>query len=150
FSTYLYLLLNPQDVLPRYGLAAALSTVAMGIAAAMSWWYGRMHSRSERFAVVTGKAYRPRVIELGRWSILAWLLIGGYFALSKLLPIMLLVWASLLPFFQLPSEMALRVVSFNHYLTLPWELVLTSFLNTCTLAVLTPTLTLAAALAFSW
>jgi iron(III) transport system permease protein len=25
FSTYLYLLLNPQDVLPRYGLAAALS-----------------------------------------------------------------------------------------------------------------------------
>ncbi len=25
FTTYLYLLLNPQDVLPRYGLAAALS-----------------------------------------------------------------------------------------------------------------------------
>ena len=24
FTTYLYLLLNPQDVLPRYGLAAAL------------------------------------------------------------------------------------------------------------------------------
>ena len=32
FTTYLYLLLNPQDALPRYGLAAALSTVAMVIA----------------------------------------------------------------------------------------------------------------------
>ena len=28
FTTYLYLLLNPQDTLPRYGLGAALSTVA--------------------------------------------------------------------------------------------------------------------------
>jgi iron(III) transport system permease protein len=42
FTTYLYLLLNPQDALPRYGLAAALSTVAMAIAALMSWWYGAM------------------------------------------------------------------------------------------------------------
>src|SRR5579862_220903 len=32
FSTYLYLLLNPQDVLPRYGPAAALGTVVMAIA----------------------------------------------------------------------------------------------------------------------
>src|SRR4029077_14848420 len=49
FSTYLYLLLNPQDVLPRYGLAAALSTIAMLIAAGASWWYGRMQQRSRRF-----------------------------------------------------------------------------------------------------
>src|SRR5262249_17131867 len=35
FATYLYLLLNPQDVLPRYGLAAALSTIAMAIAVLM-------------------------------------------------------------------------------------------------------------------
>ena len=54
FTTYLYLLLNPQDSLPRYGLGAALSTVAMAIAALMSWWYGAMQRRSRRFAVVTG------------------------------------------------------------------------------------------------
>ena len=34
FSTYLYLLISPQDVLPRYGVAAALSTVVMVLAAA--------------------------------------------------------------------------------------------------------------------
>ena len=48
FSTYLYLLLNPQDVLPRYGLAAALSTVALAIAALASWWYGAMQQRSRQ------------------------------------------------------------------------------------------------------
>src|SRR4051812_17335287 len=150
FTTYLYLLLNPQDVLPKYGLAAALSTVAMVIAAAMSFWYGRMQARSRRFAVVTGRAYRPKIIGLGRRVYAAWLFIGSYLVLSKLLPILLLIWSSLLPFFQLPSGRALATVSLAHYFTLPWELVLTAMWNTSILAVLTPTVTLAISLAFSW
>src|SRR4029077_11002250 len=66
FTTYLYLLLNPEDSLPRYGLGAALSALAMAIAALMSWWYGAMARRSRRFAVVTGRAYRPKIVRLGR------------------------------------------------------------------------------------
>jgi iron(III) transport system permease protein len=150
FTTYLYLLLNPQDVLPRYGLAAALSTIAMVIAAVMSWWYGAMQQRSRRFAVVTGRAYRPKIIKLGPRVVLAWLFIGAYLLLSKLLPILLLIWSSLLPFFQLPSARAFATASLAHYHTLPWDLVLTAATNTCILAVLTPSLTLAISLAFSW
>ena len=150
FSTYLYLLINPQDTLPEYGLAAALSTLAMVIAAAMSWWYGRMNSRSQRYAVVTGKAYRPRLMKLGRGSWLAWTFVGFYFLLSKLMPLMLLVWSSLLPFFQLPSARAFKIVSLAHYYTLPWELVGQAAWNTSVLAVLTPTVTLIISLAFSW
>ena len=100
FSTYLYLLINPQDTLPQYGLAASLSTVAMVLAAVMSWWYGRMNSRSQRYAVVTGKAYRPRLIPLGRGTYIAWSFVGLYFLLSKIMPLMLLVWsfaAAILP-----------------------------------------------------
>src|SRR5215216_1222527 len=150
FTTYLYLLLNPQDVLPRYGLAAALSTVALAIAALMSWWYGAMQQRSRQFAVVAGRAYRPKIIRLGRRSVAAWLFIGSYLTLSKIMPIMLLIWSSLLPFFQLPSSRAFMTVSLTHYFTLPWELVLTAMGNTAILAVLTPTATLAISLAFSW
>jgi iron(III) transport system permease protein len=150
FTTYLYLLLNPQDSLPRYGLGAALSTVAMAIAALMSWWYGAMARRSRRFAVVTGRAYRPRIVRLGRRRFAAWGFVGVYFLLGKLLPIALLAWSSLLPFFQLPSARALASVSLAHYFSLPWELVLTGLRNTSILAVLAPSLTLALALAFSW
>jgi iron(III) transport system permease protein len=150
FSTYLYLLLNPQDVLPRYGLAAALGTVVMAIAALASWWYARMQGRSQRFAVITGRAYRPRLIRLGGRQLAAWCFLGGYFTLSTLLPIMLLVWASLLPFFQLPSRMALLTASFAHYLTLPWDLALGAMGNTVLLALLVPTVTIAVSLAFSW
>jgi iron(III) transport system permease protein len=150
FTTYLYLLLNPQDVLPKYGLAAALSTVAMAIAGLMSFWYGRMQARSRRFAVVTGRAYRPKIIRLGRRVYAAWLFIGSYLVLSKLLPILLLIWSSLLPFFQLPSGRAFAFVSLNHYASLPWEIVFKALGNTVILAVLVPTVTLAIALAFSW
>ena len=150
FTTYLYLLLNPQDSLPRYGLGAALSTVAMAIAALMSVWYGAMHRRSRRFAVVTGRAYRPKVIRLGRRRAAAWSFVGVYFVLGKVLPIALLAWSSLLPFFQLPSARAIASVSLTHYFSLPWELVLTALWNTCILAILTPSLTLLLSLAFSW
>jgi iron(III) transport system permease protein len=150
FSTYLYLLLNPQDVLPRYGLAAALSTVVMAIAALASWWYARMHGRSQRFAVVTGRAYRPKLVRLGWRSVAAWCFLGTYFTLSKLLPIALLIWASLLPYFQLPSRQALLTASLAHYWTLPWDLALGALWNTSILALLVPTLTLAISLAFSW
>jgi iron(III) transport system permease protein len=150
FTTYLYLLLNPQDALPRYGLGAALSTVAMAIAALMSWWYGAMQQRSRRFAVVTGRAYRPKIVRLGRRRIGAWCFIATYLVLSKLLPIALLTWSSLLPFFQLPSGRALATMSLTHYFSLPWELVLTGLWNTSILAILTPSLTLVISLAFSW
>jgi iron(III) transport system permease protein len=150
FSTYLYLLINPEDTLPQYGLAAALSTIAMALAAVMSWWYGRMNSRSQRYAVVTGKAYRPRVLKLGKGVCLAWLFIGLYFILSKIMPLLLLIWSSLLPFFQLPSSRAFATISLAHYAALPWELVSQAALNTSILAVLTPTVTLIISLAFSW
>ena len=150
FSTYLYLLLNPQDVLPRYGLAAALGTVAMAIAALASWLYARMQVRSQRFAVVTGRAYRPRLIRLGRCQFLAWLFLGVYFALSILLPVALLLWASLLPYFQLPSRVALLAVSFAQYFSLPWGLAFDALKNTLLLAILVPSLTLVVSLAFSW
>jgi iron(III) transport system permease protein len=122
----------------------------MAIAAIMSFWYGRMQRRSQRFAVVTGRAYRPRPLKLGWRVVPVWLFLGLYFLLSKILPILVLLWSSLLPFFQLPSQRALATVSLAHYLTLPWELTVSALVNTSMLAVLTPTLTLAASLAFSW
>ena len=122
----------------------------MAIAALLSWWYGAMQQRSRRFAVVTGKAYRPKLLRLGRRAIAAWIFIGAYLVLSKIMPILLLVWSSLLPFFQLPSGRALASVSPAHYLALPWDLVLTGVWNTSVLALLTPSLTLILALAFSW
>jgi len=70
--------------------------------------------------------------------------------LSILLPVALLLWASLLPYFQLPSRVALLAVSFAQYFSLPWGLAFDALKNTLLLAILVPSLTLVVSLAFSW
>ncbi len=150
FATFLYLLTSPQDVLPHYGTAAALSAVVVVLAGLMSWWYARMQRHARRYVVVTGKAYRPRMSALGRRVWAAWGFLATYFALAMLVPVTLVVWASLLPFFMLPGRQAFAQVSFAQYLKLPWPLVFDGITNTAILMALTPTITLLLCLCFSW
>lgn len=151
FATYLVIQLSPDESLPRYGSAAALSTCLVGFAGVFSWWYGRMQGRAHRYKVVTGKAYRPVLIRLGwRGKLAAWALVGGYIFVAQIMPALVLFWASALPFFQLPSAAALHSISLGHYLNLDWRYLLTGLGNTVLLMVLTPTLALAVALCFSW
>jgi iron(III) transport system permease protein len=150
FSTYILLLLNPQIDLPQYGAVAALSTIVLALAGGLSWWYNVMQQRSRRYAVVTGKGYRPRIMSLGRWAWPAWGFIGLYFLLSKLLPVLVLIWASLLPYLMLPSAAAMDFVTLDNFRHQDWNLVQKSFTNTAILMVLTPTLSIVVSLAFSW
>jgi iron(III) transport system permease protein len=150
FSTFLVNELAPADGLPAYGPAAALSTVMIALAGGLSWWYGRLQREAHRYQVVTGKAYRPRLIALDRRAVWAWIFLAIYFTLAKLLPLAVLVWASILPYFQLPSADALASVSLVNFQRIPWDLFLAGARNTLLRTAATPTLTLALALAFSW
>ena len=151
FSTFLIVQLTPTQELPQYGPVAALSTLVVIMAGLLSWWYGRLQKQAHRFQVVTGKGYRPRIVQLGRRNtVLGWLFLGTYFALSKLLPLAVIVWASLLPYFQLPSAAAVASMSLAQFQGIPWDIVLEASKNTGILMVLTPTVTLAIAVCFSW
>ena len=150
FSTYMVTQLSPDDGLPQYGPATALSAFVIILAAGLSWWYGRLQTRAHRYAVVTGKGYRPRLIDLGKYKLLAWSFLVGYFLLSKLIPLLIVIWASLLPYFQPPSTEAFALITLKHFNSLPWELVFEGLKNTTILVFLTPTVTLVCAIAFSW
>jgi iron(III) transport system permease protein len=150
FSTFLVNELAPADGLPAYGPAAALSTVMIALAGGLSWWYGRLQTQAHRFQTVTGKAYRPRLIALGRHIYWAWSFLALYFTLAKLLPLAVTIWAAVLPYFQLPSAEALASVSLVNFQRIPWDLFFIGARNTLFLTIATPTLTLALAIAFSW
>ena len=150
FSTYLVNELAPADGLPAYGPAAALSTVMIALAGFLSWWYGRLQRGAHRYQVVTGKAYRPRLVALGRGAAWAWGFLALYVTLAKLLPLAILVWAAVLPYFQLPSAEALASVSLVNFQRIPWDLFVVGTRNTLILTAAVPTLTLALAIAFSW
>jgi iron(III) transport system permease protein len=151
FSTYIFYKIQPLEELPNYGLAGAVSSLLVVLALLLSWGYFRMLRFSHRYAVVTGKGYRPRRIELGpKGWFLAWLFLGGFFLIAKILPFTLLVWASLLKFFQPPSWAALEHVSLYNFYGLPWNLLIQGARNTVILMFLVPTLALMLCVAISW
>jgi len=150
FSTYMYLMVSPQEGLPRYGLSATFSIVGILLAAVLGWWYAKVQNRGHQYEVITGKAYQPKIVKLGSRAILAWLFVGIYLFLSKLIPLAMLLWASLLRYFEMPSLEALTRTSWQNYLGLPWELILRGAGNTSILMLLTPTITVIVSVIFAW
>jgi iron(III) transport system permease protein len=150
FSTQLYLYVNPAESLPQYGLAAALSAVMIPIAILISWWYRRIQKHASKYQVVTGKSYRPRLVNLRGKVWIAWGFLGLYLFLGQVIPVLSLVWSSFFRFFQQPSLAAFKLMSLENYEILPWRTVAEGAENTIILVILTPTLTLLFSLAFSW
>jgi iron(III) transport system permease protein len=99
----------------NYGEASALSSTYLVISVLLIYLHQRSTRHSERFATVTGKGYRPRLNDLGIWKYAALCFFLFYFCLAVLFPILIMFWASLIPFYQAPSQEALSVVSFASY-----------------------------------
>src|SRR5262249_33820730 len=121
FSTYLYTQVHPNQGAPRYDLAAAFGVFVMALAGSPSWLYFRVLRRGHRFPVVTGRSYRPRQTELGRRGVFfAWTFLSLYLFVGQILPLLTLIWSSLLRYFQLPSAAAFANLSLVNYRGLPW------------------------------
>ena len=69
FSTRVYTITENIGTVPAFGQANALAIIYLLIAIVISFLYFEVVRRSERYAVVTGKAYRPRLVALGRWRV---------------------------------------------------------------------------------
>jgi iron(III) transport system permease protein len=151
FSTFLYTQVHPQEGAPRYDLAAAFGVFVMAIAALLAWLYFRVLSQGHRFAVVTGRSYRPREVALTRGGVrLAWGFLGFYLVVGQLLPLLTLLWSSLLRYFQLPSAAAFASLSLVNYRGLPWPHLIDGLWNTALLMVAVSTLVLLLSLGISW
>jgi iron(III) transport system permease protein len=150
FSTYVYLQVSPIYGEPDYGGVAALSVFMVGLAILFSWWYGKMQARAPRYAVVTGKGYRPALIRLGRFRGLAVFFVVFYFVLSELLPVLTLIWSAGLPYLQPVSTAAFASMSLGNFRNLPEGLLSSGILNTAVLMLVVPTITLSLSIAVSW
>ena len=114
YSTMIYF--SARGPVVNYGMGGALAFSYFFIALILVYYYQRATiSRAERFATVSGKDYRPRVIKLGGWRYGALTLFLIYFSISVVLPVGALVWASLIPDFQPISAESLAQVSLDSY-----------------------------------
>ena len=114
-TTSIYL--DAQKLPPQYGNAGAFSVLLMFIVAATLYLYFRITREGDRFHTVTGKGYRPTVIHLGRWRYLAASGLFLYSVVLLVLPFLIILWASLLPFYIQPSFEALGKFTLKNYIT---------------------------------
>jgi iron(III) transport system permease protein len=150
FSTFVYSMALPVDGVPNYGSIAASSALMLLIALAVSWWYLRVIGKANRYAVVTGRNYRPQPIALGKWSVVAWGFILLTVILVLVLPLAVMIWVAVTPVLTVPSLNALERVSLDNFRNIPWRNFWPAASNSAILTLVVPTLTTVAALAISW
>jgi iron(III) transport system permease protein len=114
FSTNIYLTIKEQFP-PDFGLGFTYSMTLMVLALIGLGLYQRVTSRSEKFAAISGKGYRPRFFDLGKWKWAGTGFIFFYLTVGILLPFGILLWASFLPYFMPPSQEALSQLTLENY-----------------------------------
>lgn len=100
---------------PDYGRGAALAVGLLVLSAAGVWLYTRSTREGKRFQTVTGKAFRPRQFDLGPWRWVGFAFLVVYFLVVVLLPFLVMLWASFLPFFAAPGWKSLQLLTLDNY-----------------------------------
>jgi iron(III) transport system permease protein len=115
FSTLIFDSVYTEIGIPRYGVAGVYGVLLLIPSLIALYYYQRLLRLSHRYATVTGKGYRPKMMDLGWMKWVGISFVGFFFLLDIFLPFLTLVWVSLVPYMQLPSIEALATVSAAGY-----------------------------------
>lgn len=98
-----------------WGLSAAYSMAILALCAVLLAVYFRLVRHGERYQTVTGKDFRPRRMDLGRWRYLISAL--GLFLVLLItgIPFLVMLYASFLARYQPPSLQAFQTMSLSNY-----------------------------------
>jgi len=149
FTTKIFLAIHqfPSD----FGLAGAYAVTLLAISSVGVLIYGKITRKEERFATVTGKGYRPRVIDLGAWKYLTLGVSFLIFFLAVILPVFILLWSSFIPYYGVPSrELMEKMTWANFQYVLNYPLARTAFINSFYLSVGSATLVMLLTSIISW
>ncbi len=149
FTTKIFLAIHqfPSD----FGLAGAYGVTLLAISVVGVLLYQRMIHSEERFATVTGKGYRPRVIDLGNWKYLTCASTFFIFFLAVVLPVFILLWSSVIPYYGIPSRGLLAKLTLDNYkYILDYPLAWTAFKNSFYLSVGSATLVMLLTSVIAW
>ena len=136
---------------PDLGAASSLSVLLLIVVSVLLYFYGKLTRNAEKFATITGKSYRPNQLDLGVWRWPAGAVLIVNFTLLLVLPAIILIWASLLPFYTTFSWAAYaRVTTINYVHVFQSSRYITLLTNTFVIAVVTATAVMFLASLTAW
>jgi iron(III) transport system permease protein len=151
-STYVFEKANPGDEeFSQHGITAALGVIMIGVALLLTWWYSTVLRQGDKYQVVTGKGYRPTLIDIGNWGKAAWTFIILYIIAAKIIPLVLIAYAAFVPYLAPPSAKMFNLMSVDGIMeNMDWDLVVRGLKNTVLLVLIVPAATLVLAFSISW
>ncbi len=143
------------DAIHRYpsdiGLASAYALLLLIITSVGIWVQSKIASQGNKYSTVTGKGFRPRLIELGKWRHFCAAFFLIYVLIAIALPFFILVWSSLQRYYSVPSIAALSNISLRAYETiLAYPNVSGAVWNSFVLSISTATFVMVLTAVISW
>ena len=99
----------------NYGESGAYSICLVLIVTALLIWQNNLARNAHRYQTITGKGYRPRIVDLGGWRYLSSSLLVLLFLLVTVIPAAILVFTSLQPFYEGVNLGSLNRVTLENY-----------------------------------
>jgi iron(III) transport system permease protein len=100
---------------PNQNLAAAYAVSLLTITMIFVYFYRRLTARSERYVTVSGRGYRPMVIDLGRWRYAASALAGLILLLIVVLPFLVVIYVSFVTYVHVPGARTWELLTLENY-----------------------------------
>jgi iron(III) transport system permease protein len=102
---------------PNQNLAAAYGVSLLAVTMLFVYFYRRLTARSERYVTVTGRGYRPMIIDLGQWRYVASALAVLILILIVVLPSLVLIYVSFITYVHVPSAKTWELLTLDNYMT---------------------------------
>lgn len=139
-ATYLYQMVA-TGYAPDYGKAAALGMSVLSASIALIVLYRYLTAESGKYVTISGRGYRPAVIELKRAKQPLFIGVAVLSFIMIVLPVAVLFYTSLVPYSMVPSARAFSLMSWKHWIEVLQDPVsLLSLKNSLFLAVVGATL----------
>ena len=100
---------------PDYGEAGAYSVCLVAILMLLIFWQNRLSSNAQRYQTVTGKGFRPRVLDLGPWRFVASGILLALFLFVTVIPVVILIFTSFQPYYEGVSFDSFSRLSLENY-----------------------------------
>jgi iron(III) transport system permease protein len=136
---------------PQFGEAAAFAVILIVLVSVALVYYARLTRQAHRYQTITGKGFRPRLANLGRWRYLTGAILVSYFLLVLVLPLVMLLWVSLMPFnAPISAENLARISMANYVKAVNYPKVTQAAANSVQLGLLSATLVMLVATISGW
>lgn len=135
----------------NYGPPAALGMFSLVVGLVGIGLYLRLLRSAFKYTVITGKAYRPRVVKLGRWKYVALAAVALFMLVKVVIPVAMLVATSFQRFYQ-PLVPGVQIVWTldNYQQMLDYRFFGQYFVNTVVVAAAAATVTMLLGSFFAW